>query len=107
MRASVGSILLILFVSAFPARVFAEGMYLCRSPIIASNLWNDVITARQAGVQINKLILKNIADKNECPMVLLDTFKPINFVAGQLLLTDGQDSGWASPYYYIIFVNRK
>jgi hypothetical protein len=36
-----------------------------------------------------------------------DGFKPINFVAGQMLLTDGQNSGWASPYYYIVFVNRR
>jgi hypothetical protein len=105
MRASPG--LILLFVLAFPANAFASGMYLCRSPVIASNLWNDVITAGQAGVHLNKVILKNIADKNECPMVLADSFKPINFVAGQLLLTDGYSSGWANPYYYIIFVNRK
>jgi hypothetical protein len=107
MRASTASILSILLLLAFPAIAFADGMYLCRSPVIASNLWNDVITAGQAGVHLNKIILRNIADKNECPMVSSVTFKPINFVAGQLLLTDGQDSGWASPYYYIIFVNRK
>jgi hypothetical protein len=64
-------------------------MYLCRSPVVASDLWNDVINAQQAGVHLNKTILKNIADKNECPLVSSESFKPINFVAGQLLLTDG------------------
>ena len=82
-------------------------MYLCRSPVVALDLWNDVITAGQAGVHVNETILRNIAEKNECPMVSSDSFKPINFVAGQLLLTDGQTRGWASPYYYILFVNRK
>lgn len=98
---------ILLFLIAFPASALADGMYLCRSPVIASNLWNDVVKVGQAGVHINKLILKNIAEKNECPMVLSGTFRPINFVADQLLLTDGRDSGWASPYYYIIFVNRQ
>ena len=107
MRTSTALIFPFVALLAFPLSAFADGMYLCRSLVVASDLWNDVITAGQAGVHLNKIILKNIADKNECPMVSSDTFKPMNFVAGQLLLTNGQESGWASPYYYIIFVNRK
>ena|SRR5271155_1367894 len=106
MRASMRSILLFMLF-AFPARAFADGMYLCHTPVSAFNLWSDVVKAQQAGVHLTPEILENIAAKNECPMVSADSFTPKNFVANQLLLTNGIESGWASPYYYILFANRK
>jgi hypothetical protein len=105
MRVSAG--LILLFLPVFPASAFADGMYLCRFSTTASEFWNDVTTARQVGVELDKATLKSIADKNACPIVSSDSFKPIDYVAGQMLLTDGHDSGWADPRYYVMFVNHK
>jgi hypothetical protein len=52
--------LIFLFLAAFPAGAFADGMYLCHTPVSAANLWRDVITAQQAGVQLTPEILKNV-----------------------------------------------
>jgi hypothetical protein len=82
--AKTGVCCLLLLTPLFTAPAFAaaEGMYLCRSPVVANDLWNDVTKTQQAGVRLNREILKNIAEKNECSIVLADDFKPIDFIQG-------------------------
>lgn len=69
------------------------GMFLCRSPVIANDLWNDITTAQQTGLKLNKEMVASIATKNDCRFVASDHLKPIDFVAGQLAITDGKVKG--------------
>lgn len=80
-------------------------MYLCRSPVIAGNLWSDIMGARQLNLPITGDVLKRLADKNECRLILSTNLKPIDFVAGALLITDGSSKGWAEPHLYILYIN--
>lgn len=82
------------------------GMFLCRSPVVANDFWNDLLTARQTGISVNREIAANIARKNQCKFVTSNILKPIDFVAGQLAITDGRIKGWAAPQLYIMYVNR-
>jgi hypothetical protein len=51
-------------------------------------------------------IANNVAQKNGCPFVLSLNLKPVDFVAGQMAITDGKIKGWASPQLYIMHINR-
>jgi hypothetical protein len=82
------------------------GMFLCRSPVVANDFWTDLNQAAGAGVKLNMEIAGSIAQKNSCPFVPSANLKPIEFVAGQLAITDGKIKGWASPHLYIMYVNR-
>lgn len=80
-------------------------MFLCRSPIIANNLWGDIIEVKEKGIQPTFAIVQALANKNACPFAQSDTLKPVKFVAGQLQMYDGKLSGWVHPDYYIFYVN--
>jgi hypothetical protein len=82
------------------------GMFLCRSPVVANDFWNGLVTAQQTGVQVNRDIAASIARKNGCEFIASEHLKPIDYVAGQLAITDGKIKGWASPQLYILYVNR-
>jgi hypothetical protein len=82
------------------------GMFLCRSPVVANDFWTDLNQAAGAGVKLNMEIARNIAQKNSCPFVPSPNLKPIDFVAGQMAITDGKVKGWATPQLYIMYVNR-
>lgn len=94
---------MIMFTPAFAADA---GMFLCRSPVIASGLWGDLMVIQQSGVGLNVEILASVAQKDECPFVASENLKPIDFVDGALAITDGKVKGWADPHYYILYVNR-
>lgn len=83
-----------------------SGMFLCGSPLIAQNFWNDLLTAQTTGVHINRQIMENVADSHKCKFLASDNLKPIDFVWGQLAITDGHTKGWADPHLYIFYVNR-
>jgi hypothetical protein len=82
------------------------GMFLCRSPVVANDFWTDLNQAAGAGVKLNMEIARTIAQKNACPFVPSADLKPIDFVAGQMAITDGKVKGWAAPQLYIMYVNR-
>ena len=82
-----------------------EGMFLCPSPIIATGFFNSLETAKDTGVPLTFEIDNRIAVKNDCRFVASRHLVPIDFVAGELAITDGHIKGWASPYLYIIYVN--
>ena len=94
---------MIMFTPAFAADA---GMFLCRTPVIASGLWGDLMVIQQSGVGLNVEILESVAQKDECPFVASENLKPIDFVDGALAITDGKVKGWADPHYYILYVNR-
>lgn len=52
-------------------------------------------------------IAKGIATKNGCPFVASAMLKPVDFVAGQMAITDGKVKGWAAPQLYIMYVNTQ
>jgi hypothetical protein len=81
------------------------GMFLCRSPVVAGDFWNDLLAAQQAGVKLNREIAVGTAQKNGCQFVAGNNLKPTNFVAGELAITDGTVTGWAAPQLYIMYVN--
>jgi hypothetical protein len=83
------------------------GMFLSRSPVVANDLWTDITTAQQAGLKLNREMVARIAAKNDCPFVASDHLKPIDFVAGQLAITDGKVKGWSSPQLYIHYVTPR
>lgn len=78
-------------------------MFLCRPPVVANDFWT---ITRLAGVKLNMEIARTIAQKNGCPFVPSTNLKPIDFVAGQIAITDGNVKGWAAPQLYIMYVNR-
>jgi len=97
---------LLLILSSSAASAADAGMFLCRSPVVANDFWNGLLTAQQTGVNVNKDIAASIAQKNGCSFMTSEHLKPIDFVAGQLAITDGKIKGWASPQLYILYVNR-
>jgi hypothetical protein len=84
-----------------------KGMFLCISPVFANSLWQDTIDIRNKGVTITFSILESIAMRNKCRFFKNSDLKPIRFVAGQFLLSQGESEGWAHPDYYIRYVNGK
>ncbi|MFZ2157348.1 MAG: hypothetical protein WAV72_14680 [Bradyrhizobium sp.] len=50
-------------------------------------------------------IANGIAQKNGCPFVPSPNLRPVDFVAGQMAITDGKIKGWAAPQLYIMHVN--
>ncbi|WP_315765633.1 hypothetical protein [Bradyrhizobium sp. SZCCHNS2005] len=92
----------------FSSGALAEpGMFLCRSPVVANDFWTDLNQAAGAGVKLNMEIANGIAAKNGCPFVPSTNLKPIDFVAGQMAITDGKVKGWAAPQLYIMYVNAQ
>jgi hypothetical protein len=83
-----------------------DGMFLCASPIIANEFWDSVLGADSSGIKLNRAVIGQIAAKNGCGFVKSSSLRPIKFVAGQLDLTDGVHAGWATPYYYILYINN-
>jgi hypothetical protein len=87
------------------AEANGTGMYLCRSPVIASMLWGDMLQIGETGVPVTAEMTRSLAAKYECRFVTSQSLKPIDFVAGHLLITDGSVKGWAEPHLYIHYVN--
>lgn len=80
-------------------------MFLCASPVIANNLWQDVIDIGGKGIPITFPMLETLATRKQCPFVESEKLKPTKFVAGQFQITNGRADGWAHPDYYIRYVN--
>jgi hypothetical protein len=100
------SVLFFSIVLATPAAASEAGMFLCPSPVIANDFWSALQTAKGTGINLNRELAASIAQKNRCQFVAADNLKPIDFVAGQLAITDGRVKGWASPQLYILYVNK-
>jgi len=81
-------------------------MFLCRSPVVANDFWNDLVSVQNSGVQVDRTIAASVAKKHDCQFVASDRLRPIRFVAGQFAMTDGTVTGWASPQLLIIYENR-
>ena len=88
------------------AHATGTGMYLCRSPVVAGDYWNDLTTAGGTGLQFTDAIVASIAAKNGCAFAGSSKLKPINYVAGMFEMTDGHFKGWAAPQPYILYINR-
>lgn len=95
-------------VASLPAAATEPGMFLCPSPVIANDFWNEVLLIAKSGaVQMTREIGARIAVKHGCTFVAGERLKPVDFVAGQLAIAyGGGEKGWASPFVYIDYVNR-
>lgn len=101
----LGALFLLLFTQS--AQAAEAGMFLCRSPLIAHSFWDDLIAAKQLGIDVNLSIFRQVAKKDECLWVESDHLSPIRAGwAGMLALTDGNVVGWATPEYYVLYTNR-
>jgi len=80
-----------------------HGLFLCPSPVIANSFWNDVISAQQLGVPLDHKIALSIAQKDQCNYVASLRFIATNYVAGELSVADGENSGWVAPQQYVIY----
>ncbi len=100
-------VIMLAAVTASPASALAVdiGMFLCRSPLIAGNFYSDLLTVQRTGVWVDRAIAEKVAQKNDCRFVASSRLKPVKYVAGELLMTDGTSSGWSDPNLYIIYVN--
>jgi hypothetical protein len=58
------------------------------------------------GASLNREIDASIAAKNGCQFVASGDLKPVDFVAGELLMTDGHARGFSAVQLYIAYVNR-
>jgi len=97
--------ILIFLAHPFPANANGDGMFLCRSPVVANDFWSDLNSVSQAGVHLHRDIASEIAKKHQCVFTGGTNLKPIDFVAGELAITDGKTKGWADPHLYIMYVN--
>ena len=92
--------------ASIEANAAEPGMFLCRSPVVAIDFWRDLNTAQETGIKLNRELAGGIARKHGCQFVASSILKPVDFVAGQMAITDGRIKGWAAPQLYIIYVNR-
>lgn len=81
------------------------GMFLCRSPVVANDFWSAIATAQGTGLKLSREMVASIAANHGCLFVASSHLKPIDFVAGQLAITDGKVKGWSAPQLYIHYVN--
>jgi hypothetical protein len=104
-RATVVAMALIC--GGFPAAASGEirGMFLCPSPIMANDMWREVVEVGSKGIRVTFPMLEKLASRNKCRFASSAALKPIKFVAGQLRLADGAFDGWVHPDYYIRYVN--
>lgn len=93
-------------IAASPVYAADAGMFLCRSPVVANDFWSALLAAQQSGITVNRAIARSIAEKNQCQFLASKNLKPVDFVAGELAITDGTVKGWADPHLYIIYINR-
>lgn len=103
----VGAVMVAISASATSVALAEQnrGMFLCRSPIIANNLWSDIIEVKRKGIDPTFAIVQSLAKNNECAFAASLALKPVKFVAGQFQMFDGKSSGWVHPDYYIFYVN--
>ena len=80
-------------------------MFLCRSPNIAGGFYSDLLTAQRTGIKLDRAVVEKVATKNGCIFIASRGLRPVKFVSGELLITDGTRAGWADPNLYIIYVN--
>jgi hypothetical protein len=84
-----------------------EAVFLCISPSIALSFWGDLKQIYDKNVVITDKIMHSVAEKNKCELTPSQNLKPTRFVLGILLMEDGKNSGWMTPDYYIIHINRR
>mgnify|MGYP006951287492 CR=1 FL=1 len=79
-------------------------MYLCRSAMVAHVLWSGFWEAWVTGAK--KSALKDHAVRHRCPFITSDRLKPTDYALGQILLSDGNRSGWAATQYYALYIDQ-
>ena len=82
-------------------------MVLCRSPVVANDYWNDIVSVNQMGLQVDPKTVAALARKHACEIAFSANLKPTKYVAGMFEMTDGTRTGWASPQSCIFYVNRR
>jgi hypothetical protein len=75
----VSGALMFAILASSTARAADAGMFLCRSSVVANDFWNDLLTAQNTGVKVNRDIAASIAQKNACQLVASSNLKPVNF----------------------------
>lgn len=87
------------------AEATGTGMYLCPSPVIADAFWTNITPLVTLRVSLFVDMIRSLAAKDECGFAASQSLRPVDFVAGNFLMTDGTMEGWADPHLYIRYVN--
>lgn len=100
--------LVTLFMVMFASMAHAneEGMYLCKTPEIAGNLWNAANHASSLGIRLKKDVLDDIATKFSCSYEVSPSMKPVSYESDMLEIRDGKIRGWVHIQFYIYYVNH-
>lgn len=104
-------------------QALADGVYLCRSPLLAYDFWNSLLSLEQQGVTITPTIAEQICNgmraghAPQCIRVVAAHFKPFaSGWNGSLAMTDGNTRiwfhepdgfGWIDSRYYINLLNAE
>jgi hypothetical protein len=116
---------LLVLVISFPiaSQENRSHVFLCRSPLLAFDFWNNLQDMRRKGVTLTPKVAAEVCEgmkagrEPQCLRVEMDNFKPVaSGWGGALALTDGKTkvwfhhpdtAGWVHPDYYIYLVNLK
>jgi hypothetical protein len=117
---------LILALVASSASAFVESkrhLYLCRSPLLAFNFWQELQDVQKKGVTLTPKIAEQICsgmkagNDPQCIRVEADKFTPVaSGWGGAMAMSDGKTKiwfhnpdggGWIHPDYYVSYVNQK
>ncbi|MGH9685633.1 MAG: hypothetical protein ACRD5K_00890 [Candidatus Acidiferrales bacterium] len=79
-------------------------MFLCPTPADASGLWLGWTLAASDGISIDYSSEANSAKRESCFRVNSDHLKPTGVKAGELFISDGSSSGFATSEYYVLYM---
>ena len=84
------------------------GMWLCASPLIAYNFWNDLGTIQKLGIQVDSAIAEQVAKHEPCTRANSDQLKPTGAGWGDTLAFEaGAVRGWATSSYYVMYTKHQ
>jgi hypothetical protein len=100
-----------------------DKLFICRSPLLANNFWDEIKSIAQKGIKITPEIAQQICDHMragdapQCLRISGASLTPFaSGWAGMLAITDGRtkvwfqepDSfGWVNPEYYFMHMNHR
>ena len=117
------AMIILIALAAGPALAVQEAshLYLCRSPLLAFDFWNELQDIKAKGITVTPEIASEVCNNMragsdpQCIRVDGQSFRPVaSGWGGALALTDGKtktwfhnpaSGGWVHPNYYVIFAN--
>jgi len=83
------------------------GLPLCVNTGDAAAILNNLSDLQRLGLPLNLENYRRIADRVGCPIVVTDSFLPIDTVGEFLKLRGGGAEGWVTSRLYVMFMNPR